>query len=171
MPSVSASTPCGLCTRTFHSALASWNSFWSAKVHPRVKCNIYLCLSSTHINISGSARKIYHSEIYHTKSTALREISHGEIYHREPDLPRNPPPPICMCTHSCHRPHPSLIKGLNIGTELARRMSAFCTWHIVQSTHCNTYCTPYALYLFQFTQVTFFSCSLIFGYAPDEHVN
>ena len=52
----------------------------------------HLCLSSTHINIFGSAREIYHSEIYHIKSTGLREISHSEIYHREFDLARNPLP-------------------------------------------------------------------------------
>ena len=55
-------------------------------------CEWHLCLSYTHVNISGSAREIYRSEIYHTKSTGLREISHSKIYHREFDLARTPPP-------------------------------------------------------------------------------
>ena len=44
----------------------------------------------THLNISGSVRKIYH-----TKSRGLCKIFHTEIYHREFDLARtNPPPPL-----------------------------------------------------------------------------
>ena len=56
----------------------------------------HLCRSSTHINISRSAREIYHSESYHTNSRGLREISHSKIYHCEFDLARNPPPPLYM---------------------------------------------------------------------------